>query len=161
MHDQLALTFACPEPKGTVLRTVRPLRPLTEELLYVYDRLLSCRNLFGVCDLQTLEDLAIRCRDFWLVEGVGLLCFSMLTSNTAHVHITFWDRRLRGREGLCKALAGYIMDREGVETILTAIPPDSRTVLAFAKRVGFKPTATCNGRVVLSADRFTMNHPGV
>lgn len=161
MHDHFPLTIACPEPKGTVLRTVRPLRPLTEEILDVYDKLSTCRNLFGVCDVQTLEDLLTNARDFLLVEGVGLLCFRILSPTIGHAHITFWDKRLRGREGLCQRALEMCMESRGVSCAFTAIPPEARTVLAFAKRVGFRPAGTCNGREILVADRFTMNHPGV
>lgn len=79
---------------------------------------------------------------FFEVDNVGLI--AVLTTdgwtNLAHVHITFWDQRLRGREGLCRSLAEWVT-RFTDKVLFTQIPEDRRALVAFATRVGFVPQA--------------------
>jgi hypothetical protein len=82
-----------------------------------------------------------------LVDDVGALFAIPDSLTSAHVHISFWDRRLRGREQLCRQLAQMVLRQYGFHYLYTAIPARLRTVIAFAKRVGFIPV-TENGDTV-------------
>lgn len=137
--------------------------PLTEEILYVYDKLGTCPNLFGSRSIRSIEDLLSNHWKFWLVDDVGLLCFDPFTVRIAHVHITFWDKRLRGRESLCRAVAGHLMSEYQIDTLLTVIPDSAKIVGAFARRVGFQPSNVMNGRRVwsMTPGNFTMQKAGM
>lgn len=82
---------------------------------------------------------------FWTVDDVGLL----IASEAGDVHIFFWDGRLRGREQLCRTMAGVVMNIFGKESIWTKIPSTERAVIAFAKRVGFTQELASNGWIVM------------
>lgn len=114
-------------------------------------------------DTFPLERLIAEHWKFYTVDDVGLLCFDPFAPGKAHVHITFWDKRLRGREGLCRTALLEVMNRSNVDTVLTAIPLGLRVVRAFAKRVGMHSWKVLNGREVLigTPSCFTMKHPEV
>lgn len=79
---------------------------------------------------------------FFEVDNVGLIAALSMPDfpKLFHVHITFWDGRLRGREELCRTVGTWITlltDR----MLFTQIPIDRKALLAFALRVGFVPSA--------------------
>lgn len=87
----------------------------------------------------------------WLVDAVGVLIQGFIVNEgLIDVHIAFWDRRLRGREAMCRAMAAVAAHEGGYPGVWTAIPEDARTTLAFAKRVGFRLTKIINGVSVLT-----------
>lgn len=157
------MIYPCVEKGRVVHRTVRQLSPVTEEVLGAYDKLAACANLFGDRSVESIEQMLREYWKFWLVDDVGLLCFDPFRQGEAHVHITFWDRRLRGREGLCRELAKSLMLRHNVTMLLTVIPLGSRTVSAFARRVGFVPGKVEGDRQVYWASPwcFTMQNRGM
>lgn len=88
------------------------------------------------------------------VDDVGMLLVGhMQYGFSASVHVTFWDKRLRGREGLCRGMAELVMAIAGLKFVWCAIPSSERVVLAFAKRVGFVSTREQNGVVLLQLTR--------
>lgn len=126
------------------------------ELLEVYDRLKGCTNLFGAREdagENIVEGLVRLARYIWRVDDVGILAVLPVGPHAAHVHITFWDKRLRGREELCRRFGLHVMETYGFDTIWTGMPASARATLAFAKRVGFREQMQVNGRVVLYATR--------
>jgi hypothetical protein len=133
--------FTCPEPDGEVIRTVRPLA--SRDILRVYLKIRGSLESRG----RTLPfELALREFDrmdklYWTVDDVGLL----IATEAGDVHIFFWDRRLRGREQMCKTMANVVMNILDREYIWTRIPVTERAVIAFAKRIGFEQENATNG----------------
>jgi hypothetical protein len=139
--------YICVEKDEEIERTVTPMSLDPAEVLRVYDKLKGVPNLFvasGVCSAKTLEQLYDPAYHFWLVDDVGIICIAPVASGKGHAHITFWDGRLRGREGLAREFAKAAMAEHGLHTLITAIPLDSRATLAFAKRVGFRTAMKYN-----------------
>lgn len=92
--------------------------------------------------------------EVYLVDDVGILvAVNIQQGGTAHGHITFWDKRLRGREGLVYNTAQIIMERNDLHSIWTAVPKSARRVVAFAKRAGFKAYHEDSQVVCLKLDR--------
>jgi hypothetical protein len=156
------MIFACEERNGTYLRRVEVMGKTPQEALWVYDNIRSCLVRTGWDEAITLEWLLRPETTVLKVDKVGVLCFVRLRQQ-AHAHVFFWDRILRGREGLCRKLALMMMDSQEVELLLTAIPPERRTTIAFAKRVGFQPWMILEGKQYFWANPycFTMKHQGV
>ena len=145
-----------------MLRQVRQFLPDSVNALHVYDAMKVCPAMLG----KSAQSIEILLRDWWkfyLVDDVGLLCFDPFQPGKAHVHVTFWDRRLRGREELCRQMCLMLMEWSNVQLVLTAIPLDARVVRAFAIRVGFKPWKVLGDKEIFAADAacFTMKQPGV
>lgn len=79
---------------------------------------------FEVCDVET-------------DEMVGIATLSGITKWSATIHLTFFDRRLRGRERESK-LALRDISRELGLTIVHVYTPDShRATIAWLQRIGF------------------------
>lgn len=158
-----AFSVLCKEGSQEHLRHVRQLLPDPADALEVYDRVQKVQNLFGSTLCADTLRLLISCSDhFWRVDDVGVIYAAPLGRTGAHVHITFWDKRLRGREQLCRELAARVVSACGYDTLWTAIPRASKAVLAFAKRIGFRVHSTDALREVLYAPAacFTMKQPG-
>lgn len=137
--------FTCPEPSGDVVRTVRPLEQ--GGILRAYIRMrdsLTSRGRELPLELA-LREFSRLDKLYWTVDDVGLL----IASEAGDVHIFFWDKRLRGREGLCKSMAEVVLNTLGREYIWTTIPETERAVIAFAKRVGFVEEGLTNRGVRL------------
>lgn len=70
----------------------------------------------------------------------------------ATAHISFWDRRAKGREPLILFVTEWLMDRFSLMRINATIPPYQRGVIRFMKRLGFveegemRDAALYNGR---------------
>lgn len=86
--------------------------------------------------------------DVYLVDHVGaiLVCKQpvLFKPGAAHVHVTFWDKILRGREELCRQLANLVIEQERFWYLWTAIPENAGAIRFFARRVGFKPLLNRN-----------------
>ena len=148
------MMLPCIEDGRTIERDVRPLGLEPQEMLAVYDRLKNCTNLFGVKEdagEHIVEGLIRMGRYIWRVDDVGIIAVLPVGPHAAHVHITFWDKRLRGREGLCRSFARYILASLGLDTLWTGLPGSARATLAFAKRVGFVEQLRVGDRVVMYA----------
>lgn len=142
-------SFICDEPEGRRRRIVMPVSVEPTRVLELWDRLQRVPNMFlGYDTGLALQDLMDINNYFYTVDDVGMIGAMNGARDFAHVHITFWDRRLRGRELLCREMAKWF---QGIvqKEILTAIPQTARVVLAFAKRVGFKEHANGAGFNVL------------
>lgn len=136
------MRFLCREDDQEIYREVRQLDVHDHELVTeTYLKQLHLHKELGkpLPPWQTLGFFYEPNRIYWLVDDVGLIFAVFDTEHSANVHITFWDRRLRGREGLCRGLARMVLDRPGMCYLHTAIPEGSRATLAFAKRIGFEP----------------------
>lgn len=96
-------------------------------------------NFLAKSDYENTRAFLDERNQFYLIDDVGIAAvFPQRWFQAAHVHITFWDRKLRGRENLCRLLCDYVKTKYELDHLFTVIPVDSKTVLAFAKRIGFQ-----------------------
>jgi hypothetical protein len=130
----------CDEKHGVVVREVKPLVITPEKREWLAEKLRTVRNFL---DDRGVDGL---CDDAWQVlevDDVGLIMLDKLENGLyARVHITFWDRRLRGRERLCRRVADYWIDKYDLVGVYTTIPHDAAMVKEFCKRVGFQEIET-------------------
>jgi hypothetical protein len=133
------MLVSCFEPDGEKLRRVHPMMRSPEEIAMILRATDGVPSMFsGQGCFHSMDELFDEEKIFLLVDKVGLICFVPDLDNGAHVHITFWDKRLRGRELLCKAVAREMMLLRRFDKLWTIIPRTSRPTLAFTKRLGFK-----------------------
>lgn len=135
----VVLALDCPERGGVVRRTVvdmpRDLR-LWLEITKLMD---GVPNFLSKSYRKNAEMFLDQRNRFFLIDDVGVAAVLLEKAlPLAHVHITFWDRKLRGREELCKRLCDYVMFYMELDQLHTAIPKTSVAVQAFAKRIGFR-----------------------
>lgn len=149
----IELLFHCPEPKGARLRRVRELERTPQQIQWVMEKMSGVPSFFmGQSCWSSIDELYDDKKVFFLVDDVGIICVApnrVEIMPNAHVHITFWDGRLRGREGLCRGLAREVLNAYSLSYLWTAIPDSSKMILAFAKRVGFKESRRFGPTVVL------------
>jgi hypothetical protein len=110
---------------------------------FLYSNLRNLPSMFSSAKLLDIEVLRQSLLEhnwrLYQVDDVGLMGVGpTLYRGMPDVHITFWDKRLRGREGLCRAVAYMVMGELEVPGLYTPIPATARATLAFAKRVGFR-----------------------
>lgn len=128
-----------------------------DAILKLYDQIKSANANTGwecAVTVTTLMDLGTL---VWKVDDVGIICMIPNGPRRAHVHIFFWDRRLRGREKLCKQFGLWLMDSYELDTLWTAIPIEAEIIRAFARRVGFKYIKMAEGRQILAATRWSLH----
>jgi hypothetical protein len=90
---------------------------------------------------------------FFQIDDVGLITVMPIAEHL-HCHITFWDGRLRGREGLCRKLSTFVTGVTKKE-LITAVPKDRRVLLAFGRRAGFTETFHNEESVFLRFTNYT------
>lgn len=140
------LSLDCPEKGGVVRRTVVDMPRDLRLWLEVTKLMEQVPNFLSKSYRKNTEIFMDSRNRFFLIDDVGVAAVLLEKSlPLAHVHITFWDRRLRGREELCKRLCDYVMFYMELDQLHTAIPQDSTAVLAFAKRIGFRFQSEFNG----------------
>lgn len=142
----------CRERGGDVLREVR-LMP--RDLAHIMDLYAKLGQVVNFLSKTNPVGIFIDQRNtFFEVDDVGIIAVLPFGGDImgCHVHITFWDRILRGREGLCRTLAEWVTELRR-EPLFTAIPDQDRVVLAFAKRVGFTVWREADNVVTLRFDR--------
>lgn len=146
------MMIATQEPEGSFVRNVSPLR--AQDVEHVWKKLRAVTNFAGGRGKDTLTDPSL---EILRVDDVGVVVLDDKQSEYGRVHITFWDKRLRGREYLCKRIAQVWIDKYRYDYVYTSIPSESRAVIAFAKRVGFDTIAEEDGFVhlIFYNDLFT------
>lgn len=134
----------CDEPRGPVLRVVsHVLEPNADYMRFLFSNMAGMPCMFtGGERLTNVESIRQTLVDqewsLFQVDDVGLVAVGpMRTDFMADVHITFWDKRLRGREDLCRRVAEWVIAGFGLQSVFTAIPVSAKATIAFAKRVGF------------------------
>ena len=146
------LAFATREQGIERERTLREIDKADHEtILWSFSQILDLHRALKAPEppLETVAVYRQPERISWLVDDVGLIfaVFDRLTR--ASVHICFWDRRLRGREVLCRGLADWLIHKFRLDYLCTAIPRTSRATLAFAERIGFERVTEIDGIVHL------------
>jgi hypothetical protein len=77
---------------------------------------------------------------FFMIDNVGLFAVDLVIPSMPNVHVTYWDKRLRGRERLVAAICDWLLEYLNVPAVFTQMPAASKATLAYAKRVGFVVT---------------------
>jgi hypothetical protein len=140
--------FWVDEPEGRIERSVMELHPDPSTILEIYDKLKKVRNFYTQAGHEPysnediLLDLLNNYQWYWLIDDVGIFHGAPLSPDSGHVHMTFWDRRLRGREGLVKEALRQAMDKHGWLIAWTATIPEAKTAEAFVRRLGFTEFAS-------------------
>ena len=148
----MEMAFDTCEGGEDLTRTIREIdKDDHETILWSFSRVLDLHRdtKKPLPTLATVEVYRQPERTTWLVDDVGLIIAVRDKPHRAQVHIVFWDRRLRGREVLCRGVADYAIHRWHLAYICTTIPETSRATLEFAKRVGFEEVLRENGEVHL------------
>jgi hypothetical protein len=142
--------FACDEPGGQVIRYVRPLEAM--DIKFVYNKITESfgeRSKVGLPWHEALNEFMRLDKLYWVVDDVGLI----IANKAGDVHVFFWDKRLRGRELMCRAMARIVCEIFELPAVWTEIPRSERAVLAFSRRVGFREVAGSPETVTLSFDK--------
>lgn len=141
----------CKERRGHVWRSVRIMPRTLKEAYDVAQKMSKVPNFLGN---QPPEVLVQKNTAAFLVDGVGILyAADIREGESAHVHMTFWDGVLRGREELVHRTAGVVMQAFNLDHVWTAIPKSMPRVVAFTKRAGFFPFFEDDNLVALRLDR--------
>lgn len=140
------LEVRCHEKHGPVWRKIRPMVRTIEHILETVDRLKKTVNFLPADNEYTvfIDERNL----FFEVDNVGLVAVIPWSEAVLHCHITFWDKRLRGREELCRSLAEFVTYTTQ-KPLITGIPETSELILAFAHRAGFEESSRSNGVVIL------------
>lgn len=150
--QRVLFEMACVERGKEIRRSVRLFDRSLESVIAAVDKLGRVENF-----LRRDNPFSVLMNEgtvIFEVDDVGMLLVGhMQYGFSASVHVTFWDKRLRGREKLCRGMAELVMTIAGLRFVWCAIPSRARAVLAFAKRVGFVPTREQNGVILLQLTR--------
>jgi len=70
-------------------------------------------------------------------EAAGVMwCNNIVWGVDAEAHIFFWDRRLKGREGVVRRMMEWVMDALQLPRLSTQAPSYARATIRFIKRIG-------------------------
>lgn len=130
--------------------------PLTlENLQKWWDKLKQFPTLFGG-HIHSVDDFIltfVRIEDngeitakgiVWEVDDVGILYLTdIIPGFQASGHFTFWDRRLKGREDLCREALRHAFREFGLHRISTFVPLSVYRIVPAVKKIGF----TMEGRL--------------
>lgn len=127
----------CGEKYGVVLRSVRQMPKTVEAVDAVEEQMKRVRNFLGRSNARRV--FLNERSEFYLIDDVGIIgAVGLLPGVSAHVHMTFWDGRLRGREVMARMIVGHLMISHQLGGAWTGVPKKHKAVIAFARRVGFK-----------------------
>lgn len=140
------LEVRCEEKGGPVWRSVRPMDLSIQNILSVVEKLEGVTNFLPATNAYSI--FLDERNTFFEVDQIGLIAVFPYSERVLHTHITFWDKRLRGREELCRDVARVIVGLTK-KILITAIPEENAVILAFAKRLGFEEGSRNNGVVIL------------
>lgn len=143
------LCVKCVEPEGTFLREVRLANLSLENLQRWWDNLKQFPTLFGghifsvddfILTFVTIEDDGeIKAKGIvWEVDDVGIFYLTDIQPGfQASGHFSFWDRRLRGREDLCREALKYAFKEFKFHRITTYVPLHVIRIIPAVKKIGF------------------------
>lgn len=139
-QDDWILTELCNERDGPRWRSIYYADPSAELEEYLWNKLQGLPSMFSITPLQDRE----RLRRLWdrnlmwmTVSDVGIVGFDLTTRSMPNIHITFWDKKLRGREHIGIRLCNWALDYFDVPALFTQCPAASKVTIAYAKRLGF------------------------
>lgn len=141
------MNVACQEKDGTHIRITRVLSKVPSNLQRIAEKMAKVPNFLDDRGWKVMAE-----PDFagFEVDDVGIVGMDeLVVGEQGRVHVTFWDKKLRGRELLCKRIALHWIERFKLKMVFTSIPPSSPSVLAFCKRVGFVEVSEEGGLIHL------------
>lgn len=136
------MLIASVEPEGTFVRNVSLLDQSQAE--EVWNKMKDVPNFAGALGAEALKE-----NEVVTIDSIGAGLLDDRHEGYARVHVTFWDKRLRGRELLSRRIVLWWMEKYSLGFIYSVVPLQSRTVIAFAKRVGFSELGTKDGHLFL------------
>ncbi len=147
--DNMIMKVECPEPEGTVVRTVSFVPLSVEKLRELWDKLSQFPTLFGQ-RMNTQEDFitSFISEDsngkpqanglIWEVDDVGILYLTdIYPVFQATGHFTFWDGRFKGRELLILKMLEHVFEEYGFQRITTEVPFYTQPTMGAVERIGF------------------------
>ena len=144
----------CKEKDGPIWRAVWIPEPSVAWATRIVDKMQGVKSFLDSTNpFATLLDPNNK---FFQVDEVGMIAVMPLPKweKLLHVHVTFWDGRLRGREGLCRSLS-ILVTRMTDKFLFTQIPEDRAALLAFAKRVGYTEQGTVGSNKIMYFTNYT------
>lgn len=139
----LVTSAVCLEPKGLILRSVFAVAATSDLEDFLWEKLRGIPSMFSATPLTSKEPLQHLYNEnaMWmLVDTVGLVGIDMRTVLMPNIHVVFWDKRLRGREPIGRAICDWVLEFFSAPVITTQMPASSKATLAWTKRVGFEIT---------------------
>jgi len=157
---------ACHEKGGLTLRRVEPLAKEAKDLAWLVLRLKETDSFLRHVSMADALTLLLDERTYILtIDDVGAVILTSIHQGfAAEVHVTFWDGRVRGREGMCRKIADWLFRMFTLEQMFCLVPEGNTSGQRLAKAVGFKDIKHENGNVLLILERrsFTVKQlPGV
>lgn len=187
MEDgELLFTYTCDEPKiGKIERKVYNVAMTVENLEQIYIKASKFNHIMGF-EIPTKEHFILfflkpttykeypfhpngiiaRIDDF---VGIFWLSDIDVESMQASIHYTFFDRRHKGRLGLCKRAIKYVFDRYGFNQLTTMVPLYMRqpkdgdkkevklSVMDFVEQIGFHKEARLRDKIMYRGQMFDAN----
>jgi RimJ/RimL family protein N-acetyltransferase len=169
----IVLEVICTEPEGTVVRCVTPAKISLDSLRFYYERLKEFDMLFNTYvknDFASFMSMFVSEEDgsyystglMWDVDDVGLLRLTdIFPAISADAHFTFWDKRLRGREELVRAMLSFVFEKYAFHRITCKIPLFSKPAMKFVERVGFVKEGRARQAVLYEDEWFDLNLYGI
>jgi RimJ/RimL family protein N-acetyltransferase len=159
----------CRERELEIIRYVRPTELSLERLRFIWDKLKDFKVLFNdhvAGDFQAFINHFIVQVDgeytaaglMWDVDDVGMFFLNEIRpaiSGTAH--FTFWDKRTKGREDLCRDMIRYVFDTYKFVRIETRVPLYAKSALAATERIGFIQEGRLRDSVLYEGKWFDVN----
>lgn len=138
----------CQEKEGAIWRSVYVPLVTIPWAMDKLDKLQRVENFLP--DGSEMMFLLDHRNSFIQIDDVGLIAVIPKEDmpDYRHVHITFWDGRLRGRERMCRAIATFVQGLMKVK-IVTMVPAYRHTLRAFATRAGFEDVGSVDEARVL------------
>jgi RimJ/RimL family protein N-acetyltransferase len=139
----------CRERDGEVVRRVRRTKLSIDRLKFIWDKLHKFDVLFNDWvrgDFEAFLNHFIVQIDgelhaaglMWDVDDVGMFMLTDIVPGICGTaHFTFWDRRFRGREELCRAMLRHVFDTYGFKRIEVRVPLYAHSARAATERIGF------------------------
>lgn len=148
-QGNVVLEHRCDEPEGSVVRTVKRADLSLLKLREIYDRCSGFDVIFNDFvrnDIHEFVQIFLRQGDdgsiypngiVYEVDDVGILYLTNIRPTCALAHFTFWDRRIRGREGLIREMLKYAFEEFGFHRIEAEVALYSNAAMRAVERIGF------------------------
>ena len=134
------MQYECKEKHGTVTRQIVKVKDVAS-IARVCDKVRCVPNFLGN-GTGSIAFVFDPMTDIYAIDDVGAIIVckrpTLFQPGAAHVHVTFWDKILRGREDLCSTLAKHVLIEEQFSWLWTLIPENAGAIRFFARRVGFQ-----------------------
>lgn len=169
-QEEYLLSVECPEPEGTVVRSVKPGYISFERIQFLWDKLSQFDTLFNdfvAGDFgafvshfvkQDAAGVPVAQGLLWEVDDVGIFFLNEIVPlESANAHFVFWDRRFKGREELCRRMVKYAFDTFGFHRIKTEVPLYAKGIYKAVERIGFVKEGRLREAVLFKGEWFDVN----